>query len=81
MTDKILWVHIGGSNRKAEKQFKAFAQAGIELHDCGGTGVGHWSNRNCIMPDRPEARALLKKFGGTIRRDQGIQKGQMERML
>jgi len=67
-------VHIGGSNRKCEKQFKAFAAAGIELIDMGQrmtlTGHLHLSNRIALMPDTPEARSLLKKVGGSIARDQ-----------
>jgi hypothetical protein len=72
---KYVAVHFGGSNRKGEKQVKAFHSAGIELLDMGqrinlGAGHMHWSNRNGLMEDTPAARALLKQVGGAIRREQ-----------
>ena len=80
MDEKTIWVHFGGSNRKYDKQMKAFHDAGIELYDAGSTGVGHWTNRDGIMPDTPEARALLKKVGGTIRRNQPGEKYEAEKI-
>ncbi len=65
-----LAVSIGGSNRKLDKQGKAFAAAGISLRDCGQAAHGHWSNRHAVMPDTPAARELLKKVGGRISREQ-----------
>jgi hypothetical protein len=63
-------VHIGGSNRKLEKQMKAFKEAEIPLTVSCGTGHGHHSNSYAWMPDTAEARALLKKVGGTVCRRQ-----------
>lgn len=68
---KYVAVRIGGSNRLLGRQFKAFEQAGIELHDTGGAiGAGHWSNRHAVMPNTPEARDLLKSVRGRIAREQ-----------
>jgi len=67
---KSLRVHIGGSNRKLEKQMQAFREADIPLTFSCGTGRGHHSNSYARMPDTPEARALLKKVGGTVCRGQ-----------
>jgi curved DNA-binding protein CbpA len=66
--EKLL-VRIGGSNRKLDRQLSAFKQAGIELKQSGHT-TGHHSNRHALMPNTPEARALLKETGGTIDRKQ-----------
>jgi hypothetical protein len=65
-----LRVHIGGSNRKLEKQRQTFREAGIPLTLSCGTGRGHHSNSYAWMPDTPEAKALLKKVGGTVCREQ-----------
>jgi hypothetical protein len=70
MPDKEIWVHIGGSCRKLDKQKAAFKQAGIDLYLAGSQGHGHWSNYNAVIPDTPEARALLKKVGGAVDRNQ-----------
>lgn len=78
--DELL-VHFGGSNRKLEKQMKAFKAADIPIHLCGHLGSGHHSNQAAVMPDTPAAKELLKKVGGSIRRDQGFKESKMERML
>ena len=78
--DELL-VHFGGSNRKLEKQMKAFKIADIPIHLCGHLGRGHHSNQAAVMPDTPAARELLKKVGGSIRRDQSFKGSKMERML
>lgn len=80
MLEKTIGVHFGGSNRKLARQKRAFMEAGIMLCDAGGTGVGHWTNRNGVMPDTEEARALLKKVGGTIRRNQPGKKYEAEKI-
>jgi hypothetical protein len=76
-----LAVHIGGSNRKLDKQMKAFKEAGIDIRDCGQALHGHWTNRHAVMPNTPEARALLKKVGGTIERDQAWFLSGQQRMV
>ncbi len=66
-----LAVRVGGSNRLLDRQWKAFAAAGIPIRDCGQViGKGHWSNRHATMPDTPAARELLKKVGGRVAREQ-----------
>ena len=65
-----LAVRVGGSNRLLDRQWKAFAHAGIPIRDCGQAAHGHWSNRHACMPDTPAARELLKKVGGRIAREQ-----------
>lgn len=77
----IVQVHIGGSNRKLDRQFKAFAEAGIALQDLGGTGVGHWTNRDAIMPDTPKARELLHKMGGSVSKKQWFRDHQQPHMF
>lgn len=69
MSDTLL-VHIGGSHRKLDKQIRAFAHAGIPVRSLGYAGTGHNSNLLASMPDTPAARELLKKMGGSIRREQ-----------
>jgi hypothetical protein len=69
------------SNRKLEKQMKAFKATDIPIHLCGHLGSGHHSNQAAVMPDTPAARKLLKKVGGSIRRDQSFKESKMERML
>lgn len=66
---KRLLIRIGGSNRKLTYQLSAFDLADIEVKDCGHT-TGHHSNRNALIANTEEARALLKSVGGTIDRKQ-----------
>jgi hypothetical protein len=82
VADSLL-IHLGGSNRKLDKQIQAFKAANITIDLVGSTGIGHHSNHNAIMPDTMAARELLKKVGGTIRREQWahLKKSTQERML
>jgi hypothetical protein len=67
--EKWLKVRLGGSNRKLEKQMYAFKEANIPVTFGGSiTGVHH-SNMHAAIPDTPEARALLKKVGGSTPRE------------
>jgi hypothetical protein len=82
VSDSLL-IHLGGSNRKLEKQIQAFKAANIPIDIVGSTGRGHPSHHNAVMPDTLTARELLKKVGGTIRREQWahLKKSTQERML
>jgi hypothetical protein len=80
---EYLRVHIGGSCRKLDKQVAAFEKAGISLV-CSSSNPGqHWSNQTALMLDSPEARALLKKVGGTVCREQFeyLKENKQERMF
>lgn len=66
--NKTIAVHLGGSNRKLDRQIKAFAAANIPLYVGPSTGSGHHSNHHGTIPDTQAARDLLKAVGGTIRR-------------
>lgn len=69
---KRILVHLGGSWRKLESQRAEFERAGIGLFWMHGTLHGHYSNAIYLINDTPDARALLKKVGGSVCRDQGL---------
>lgn len=64
-----LLITFGGSHRKYAKQRRAFEEAGIELHECGAATLGS-KLRHGIIPDTPEARALVKEVGASVARKQ-----------
>lgn len=64
-----LLITIGGSHRLYTRQVTAFKNAGIEIEE--GSSIGIRSKRyHAIVPDTPEARALVKKIGANVARKQ-----------
>lgn len=64
-------ITFGGSHRKYDKQRRAFKDAGIELDECGAAALGS-KLRHGIIPDTPEARALVKEVGASVARKQWV---------
>lgn len=62
-------ITFGGSHRKYNQQRRVFEDAGIELRECGAAALGS-KLRHGIIPDTPEARALVKTVGASIARKQ-----------
>ena len=64
-----LLITIGGSHRLYARQVAAFKRAGIEIEE--GSAAGLRSKKyHAIVPDTPEARALIKQVGATVARKQ-----------
>ena len=64
-----LLITFGGSYRQYNRQRTAFADAGIKLDECGAASLGS-KLRHGIVPDTPEARALIREVGASIARRQ-----------
>lgn len=64
-----LLITIGGSHRLYTRQVTAFKNAGIEIEE--GSSISIRSKRyHAIVPDTPEARALVNKIGANVARKQ-----------
>jgi hypothetical protein len=64
-----LLITIGGSHRLYDRQVAAFKDAGIEIEEGSSIGIGS-KKYHAIVPDTPEARALVKTIGASVARKQ-----------
>jgi hypothetical protein len=64
-----LLITIGGSHRLYARQVAAFKNAGIQIEEGSSAGIGS-KKYHAIVPNTPEARALVKKIGASVARKQ-----------